>query len=233
MRLEQLKHVDDVAVRDNFKRIEEYIKDNFENYLPNSDASDRLVPVGTILAYGTDSAPEGFLLCDGSIYAKEIYYNLFKIIGYSWGQTGEKFHVPDLRGKTLIGAGAGSGLTERTLADTTGTETHQLTEAELATHSHGAGNQSASHTHSGTTNSGSQHRHSTAGQTFNSNIGAGGASIMDNDGSHWTGYESAHTHTFTSGNQSDSHTHTIGDTGSNTAHNNMQPSTVVNYIIKY
>lgn len=44
--------------------------------------------------------------------------------------------LPDFRGRALIGAGTGAGLTARTLGDTDGAETHQLTEAELASHSH-------------------------------------------------------------------------------------------------
>ncbi len=44
--------------------------------------------------------------------------------------------IPDPRGRTLIGAGSGSGLTARTHGATGGAETHQLSEAELASHAH-------------------------------------------------------------------------------------------------
>jgi microcystin-dependent protein len=44
--------------------------------------------------------------------------------------------IPDPRGRALIGAGTGSGLTARTHGATGGAETHQLSEAELASHAH-------------------------------------------------------------------------------------------------
>jgi len=44
--------------------------------------------------------------------------------------------IPEKRGRTLIGTGTGSGLTARTHGATGGAETHQLTTAELASHTH-------------------------------------------------------------------------------------------------
>jgi microcystin-dependent protein len=46
------------------------------------------------------------------------------------------FNLPDFRGRTPIGAGQGTGLTNRTTGSKGGTETHALTEAELAPHTH-------------------------------------------------------------------------------------------------
>lgn len=45
--------------------------------------------------------------------------------------------LPDFRGRVVAGAGTGSGLSGRNLHATTGTETHQLTTAELPAHAHG------------------------------------------------------------------------------------------------
>jgi microcystin-dependent protein len=47
------------------------------------------------------------------------------------------FNVPDRRGRAGIGAGAGSGLTERAAGATSGEETHLLTIAEMPAHDHG------------------------------------------------------------------------------------------------
>lgn len=44
--------------------------------------------------------------------------------------------TPDLRGRFILSAGAGSGLTERLATQTGGEEDHTLTEAELAAHTH-------------------------------------------------------------------------------------------------
>jgi len=44
--------------------------------------------------------------------------------------------MPEVRGRSIIGSGTGGGLTARTLGDTGGAETHQLTEDELAAHIH-------------------------------------------------------------------------------------------------
>src|SRR5690606_25643691 len=46
------------------------------------------------------------------------------------------FKLPDLRGRSSIGAGTGTGLSARTLGTTGGAETHVLTVAELAAHNH-------------------------------------------------------------------------------------------------
>ena len=44
--------------------------------------------------------------------------------------------LPDMRGRSPIGTGQGTGLTNRAHGSTGGAETHQLTESELASHTH-------------------------------------------------------------------------------------------------
>lgn len=46
------------------------------------------------------------------------------------------FQLPDLRGRSPLGAGQGSGLTDRAMGAMGGEEDHVLTVAELASHSH-------------------------------------------------------------------------------------------------
>lgn len=60
----------------------------------------------------------------------------FFIWGSGNGST--TFNLPDWRGRSPLGAGEGSGLTERIIGQTGGEENHELTEDENATHSHGA-----------------------------------------------------------------------------------------------
>lgn len=96
------------------------------------------MPSGIILPYAGSSIPSGFLACDGSSLLRATYPNLFTAIGTTWGAAdGTHFSVPDTRGRTLIGDGTGAGLTARTLGtQNIGEETHALSIAELAAHTH-------------------------------------------------------------------------------------------------
>jgi microcystin-dependent protein len=51
----------------------------------------------------------------------------------------DTFTVPDLRGRSLLGAGQGSALTQRVLGGSGGEEEHTLVAAEVPTHSHVVG----------------------------------------------------------------------------------------------
>jgi microcystin-dependent protein len=76
------------------------------------------VPVGTVILWsGTDSErPAGWALCDGAVV--------------------NGFRTPDLRGRFVVGTGAGTGLTERGLGDIGGAETHVLGAEEAPAHAH-------------------------------------------------------------------------------------------------
>lgn len=72
-------------------------------------------PVGMIVPFAGPTAPDGWLLCDGSEYpwfqngAATKYYDLYEVIHGKYGLNGEFFSVPDFRGKFLEGASATSG----------------------------------------------------------------------------------------------------------------------------
>jgi microcystin-dependent protein len=114
------------------------------------------LPPGVILPFAVATPPSGYLLCDGTSYGTNVYPNLFNAIGYTFGGSGVSFNVPDLRGRTPIGAGQGTGLTNRVLGATLGEETHLLTVAKMASHTHGMDHShniaagQFSHTHSKT-----------------------------------------------------------------------------------
>lgn len=57
-------------------------------------------------------------------------------IKVNFGTSADKFFVPDLRGRTLIGSGQGNSLTNRVLGTIGGEEEHQLTTSEIPSHSH-------------------------------------------------------------------------------------------------
>ena len=72
----------------------------------------QVTPTGSIQPHGGGTAPDGFLVCDGTIVNIADYPKLFASIGTSWGygnNDGLTFHLPDLRGRMLRGHDAGAG----------------------------------------------------------------------------------------------------------------------------
>jgi len=92
--------------------------------------------IGYVMPYLTESPPPNVLACDGSVFLREDYPELYAVLDTAFIVDADHFQVPDLRGRTIIGAGQGSGLTDRSPGDASGEETHQLTESELASHVH-------------------------------------------------------------------------------------------------
>lgn len=62
------------------------------------NAIAQLVPTGTILAFGGVTAPNGFLICNGSAVSRTTYANLFAVIGtrYGAGDGWTTFNLPKL-----------------------------------------------------------------------------------------------------------------------------------------
>lgn len=208
-----------------------------------------VIPVGVIEMFAGSTAPNGWLVCDGSTVSRKTYGDLFKIIGttYGAGNSNTTFTLPDMRGRCPIGVGTGSGLTARTLAATTGVESATLLEANLPSHAHaftpsGSLNTENSHTH-GSANAGN-HIHSSnnsfllyVGSGGGANLGAGNtyqiynlnATIQSNgDHSHGsTNSNTGHTHAFTGSGGT-----TGNGNGTASAVSLMQPAIAINFIIK-
>ncbi len=103
------------------------------------------VPAGAVMPYAGASAPTGWILCYGQAVSRSTYADLFTAISttYGVGDGSTTFNLPDLRGRVAAGkddmGGASAnrltnqsgGLNGDTLGATGGSETHQLTEAEL------------------------------------------------------------------------------------------------------
>ena len=53
------------------------------------------------LCYSLRTEKEGWLLCDGTSYSVSDYPNLFNVIGYTFGGSGDNFNVPNYKGKFL------------------------------------------------------------------------------------------------------------------------------------
>lgn len=92
---------------------------------PSAESGSADMPPGTVTMFAGSSTPTGWMVCDGSAVSRTTYAGLFAAIGTTWGvgDGSTTFNVPDLRGRTPIGAGTGSGLTARTLGQTLGSET--------------------------------------------------------------------------------------------------------------
>lgn len=87
-------------------------------------------------ARGTDH--NGWLICDGRSLNRNTYAALFAIIGTNFGSaSGSSFNLPDCRGRVLGGIGQGAGLSNRTIGQSVGEETHTLTTSEMPSHNHG------------------------------------------------------------------------------------------------
>jgi microcystin-dependent protein len=100
------------------------------------DKTGFVMPVGAILPYGGNSAPEGWLLCNGQYLPADHphYGELRNVVGD---------HVPDLRSRFIVGAGQGRGnrdsdpqLTSYPLYGRGGEETVTLTVEEMPSHNH-------------------------------------------------------------------------------------------------
>jgi len=213
--------------------------------LLTTDNNDLLInrkytsPVGSVICYAGQDAPDGWLICDGSEVLKSTYLFLYGIIGNTYGVASNSnyFVLPNLREKVPVG---NSGLTNYSLGNSGGNKTVTLSVNQLPSHTHtGTTDSSGTHNH---TASDSGHTHTYADAYFAENLGSnqsiyGTGSETDTDNQYQyrpgavtnTGYASisvgndgAHTHTFTT-----------NSTGTGSSVNIQNPYVVFNYIIKY
>lgn len=77
-----------------------------ENTAAINSINTFMLPVGTILEYGGETAPEGFLMCDGHEESRSAKSALFDVIGikYGSGDGTTTFNVPDRRDRVAQGA---------------------------------------------------------------------------------------------------------------------------------
>ena len=66
------------------------------------------MPAGSIMAWGTDTPPSNWLICNGAAVSRTTYASLFAAIGVSYGvgDGATTFNLPDLRGKVPVGKDA-------------------------------------------------------------------------------------------------------------------------------
>jgi microcystin-dependent protein len=179
-------------------------------------------PTGVVVPFAgsdADKPPAGWYVCNGATWATlglsggDDLYDLLQPVGW--------LGVPDLRGRTVIGVGTGTGLTARALGASVGTETHVLSTSEIPAHSHAASQDDHTHTYSATV-SGIKY--------FNTGSLGGSGAILAQQSSSGTTYTGAAVSGTTNGASAGSVY--ISNTGGGGAHTSMQPSLALNYLIK-
>jgi len=163
------------------------------------NSSTYILPPGLIMPYGGESTTaikplNGWKICNGSQLLKADYSALYAVIGDTYGGAAVDslyFKLPDLRGRTLIGAGAGPGLQSYVRGINGGAEDITLGINQMPKHSH---------------------------QYEKMNVEANNKASATSSGG-ITVYNSS-SNLFTT------------DNGGGSPHPNMQPYTVINYIIK-
>lgn len=176
--------------------------------------SYRFVPIGSVLPFGGGTAPDGYLICDGSAVDRTEYAALFDVVGTNFGPGNgvDTFNLPDMRGRVAVGKAA-SG-TFNTINNSGGAETHALTVNEIPSHSHtGSTSTNGNHTH--------QYTRTTQRLTKIQNPADNTEGVGDYYNPANTSTDGNHNHSFTT-----------NPSGGGQAHNNLQPYRVLNYMIK-
>jgi microcystin-dependent protein len=104
------------------------------NVSPNTAADNIGIPIGTMLLWGTSTAPVNYILCNGAAVSRRTYAPLFAVLGTTWG-VGDgttTFNVPNTAGRVIRGVNG-----SYTLAGTGGADTVTLTDNNLPAHRHG------------------------------------------------------------------------------------------------
>lgn len=196
------------------------IYDDKFNTVPYAKAAENGVPPGTIVPFAgpKSNIPTGWLYCDGTSYASTgMYGKLYTAIGFSWGNDGGKFRVPDLRGYFLRGVSDGTTIdpdrASRTAKYGGGNTGDAVGSYQLDIYQN--------HNHTGVVTGAGTHVHYLGSRGFETN-GATGA-----DGSHDDSNISTH-------DGGGGHTHGVTINNSTTGGSETRPENAsVIFIIKY
>ncbi|MBD3662700.1 phage tail protein [Sulfitobacter aestuariivivens] len=93
--------------------------------------------IGQLMLVGNTFCPRGWAEANGQLLAISSNTPLFSLLGTNFGGDGRTtFALPDLRGRVPMHAGAGPGLTPRSIGQEIGQERVTLSEAEMPQHRH-------------------------------------------------------------------------------------------------
>jgi microcystin-dependent protein len=169
----------------------------------------------------TTTAPSGYLLCNGDAISRTTYSNLFAVTSTTYG-SGDgltTFNLPNLKGKVPVGFN--SSETEfDALGETGGAKTVTLTSAQSGVPAHSHANTLTDPTHSHIAQSFLNDTGSGANALQRANVASGDISFNS------AGLTTSESTGVTITN--------VNNTAANaaSAHNNLQPYIVLNYIIK-
>ena len=170
--------------------------------VPASDFKEYIMPTGAVLPYAGLSAPTGFLLCYGQAISRSTYADLFSAISTTYG-TGDGSSTFNL-----------PDLRGRVVAgqdDMGGSSANRLTDQTGGLNGDTLGDTGGSETHTLSNAQMPSHTHSVAAQQQ-----------VSGDSTNRGG----------SGQLGAAATITTSSTGSGSAHNNVQPTIILNYIIR-
>lgn len=193
-----------------------------------------ICPVGSLMDYAGSTAPSGWLLCYGQAVSRTTYSALFTALGttYGVGDGSTTFNIPDCRGRARAGkdnmggtsadrlTGLSGGVNGDVLGAVGGLETHTLTTAQLAAHTHTVPSQAVVG-RDGWTATGTP-----PGTIAEGRIVVGSGAIEVGDTLESLKAAGADLTVTLSGSTAG------GSAGSGSAHNNVQPTIVFNTIIR-
>jgi microcystin-dependent protein len=94
-------------------------------------------PVGSIKLWPGAAAPTNYLLLNGASLLVATYPDLFAVTGYAFGGSGANFNLPDLRGRVVAMVDGGAGrLSGWGLGTAGGEQNHTLSWSEMPSHTH-------------------------------------------------------------------------------------------------
>lgn len=173
----------------------------------NQGSLDLITPVGSILDFAGTAAPTGWLLCYGqalNAVSSTQYQDLYDVIGNSFGGTNNtNFVVPDLRGRVVAGQD-----------DMGGSSANRLTGASGGVNGDTFAAAGGAETHTLLTAEMPAHTHQTGNTAGNRTVPVAGGGVQAIFLESGTPALSA-------------------STGGDGAHNNVQPTMILNKIIKY
>ncbi|QMP19181.1 tail fiber [Pseudomonas phage Persinger] len=199
---------------------------------------------GVVLPFAGAAAPNGWLLCHGQAVSRTTYAHLFAVIGtaYGAGDGSSTFNLPDLRGRVAAGkdnmggtaAGrlttAGAGVDGNALGAAGGAQSHTLTTAQMPSHAHAVSDPTHAHSVYDPT-----HAHTQQSWNLTSFDGTGGPHQVGADAPASGNLGVVNTTTASAtgiGIYAAATGISIQAQGGGGAHNNTQPTIVLNHIIK-
>ena len=93
--------------------------------------------IGYTTLFAGNFAPKNWAFCQGQLIPIQQNTALFSILGTNYGGNGTtNFALPDLRGRSVIGAGSAPGLSSYTIGEIGGVEGTALAYNEMGAHVH-------------------------------------------------------------------------------------------------